>query len=224
MQDRFYLDAPLETNLTLTDSEFHHLKVLRIAPGDQVELVNGQGFLAKALVLKLDKHAAHLQLLSHTYEDPPSPPIAIAIAILRMNKLEWAIEKATELGADEILLYPADHSEKTTPSPHQFERLRHLAISALKQCGRLYLPRIHLSTLDAILHTPSPILFGDTNPDAPPIPHSPTTPVLFISGPEKGFSQREIELLQSKATGVKLNRNILRAETAPLAALSILKG
>ena len=56
MQDRFYLDASFETTqpLTLTDPEFHHLKVLRIAPGEKVELVNGRGSLATATLLKLD--------------------------------------------------------------------------------------------------------------------------------------------------------------------------
>ncbi len=223
-QDRFYLDAPLQTGQTVTleESEFHHLKVLRIDPSEEIELVNGHGFLAKANLLKLDKRAAHLQISSCTHSPPPSPSISLALALIRVNRLEWAIEKATELGADEIFLYPADYSEKEALSPHQLDRLRHLAISALKQCGRLYLPRLSLSSLDEIFLTSNRILYGDTNPNATRI-NSSIEPTLFISGPEKGFSEREELLLQAKGTGVKLSENILRAETAPLAALSILK-
>lgn len=224
-QDRFYLDAAFQTDQTLTleESEFHHLRVLRIAPDEEIDLVNGRGDLAKASVLKLAKHSANLRILSSTHRAPPSPPIILAIALLRMNKLEWAIEKTTELGADAFLLYPADNSEKDDLSPNQLERLRHLAISALKQCGRLYLPSLTLTTLDKILLNPAQILYGDVHPDAPLIPTAPTEPTLFISGPEKGFSKGEEELLRAKGMGVKLNDNILRAETAPLAALSILK-
>ncbi len=225
-QDRFYLNAPFQIDqaVELEEPEFHHFKVLRILPDEEIDLVNGRGDLAIARVLKIAKHSAHLQILSFTHIPAPTPPIILALALLRMNRLEWAIEKATELGADSFFLFPADNSEKSDLSLNQLERLRHLAISALKQCGRLYLPSFTLATLSKILLHPALILYGDTHPDAPLIPITTTESTLFISGPEQGFSKHEKELLQEKGKGVKLNANILRAETAPLAALSILKG
>ena len=98
-----------------------------------------------------------------------------------------------------------------------------MTISALKQSGRLYLPAIEiLPRLEALFSHRARYLFGDTRPAPPLSPTKSEEPILFITGPEKGFSKREQSLLDQKAAGVRINPNILRAETAPLAALSIL--
>ncbi len=227
MIDRFFLDTPLaaEQDALLDDAEFRHLKVMRISVGEEIELVNGEGILATARVVAIEKQKAHLHILSCTTKPRPTP-LSLAIALIRPNRLEWVIEKATELGVHSLILYRADQSEKEGLSPNQQERLRHLTISALKQSGSLYLPRIELlPSLDIALQKNGRILFGDTAPDAPwlsTLNCKPTEPIFFFTGPEKGFSEREHQLLLEKGTGVKLNANILRAETAPIAALSIL--
>jgi RsmE family RNA methyltransferase len=88
----------------------------------------------------------------------------------------------------------------------------------MKQCGRLDLPPIQLfASLASILSTPHTHLYGDTRPDAKPL--IPQEKVVFITGPERGFSPKELKLLEQRATGVSLHRNILRAETAPIAAI-----
>ena len=227
MIDRFFLDDSLAQGekIDLPEPEFRHLKVLRIGVGEEIELVNGRGSLATARVERMDKQSAHLKILESKEEPRPTPSISLGLALIRPNRLEWVIEKATELGADTIYLYSADLSEKEGLSPNQKERLQHLAISALKQCGRLYLPNIELlPSIDDALSGDHRILFGDTHPSAPWLSSLPlqSGSLLFITGPEKGFSEREHQLLHEKGKGVKLSRNILRAETAPIAALSIL--
>jgi 16S rRNA (uracil1498-N3)-methyltransferase len=143
---------------------------------------------------------------------------------MRPSKLEWVVEKGTELGADAFWIYLAEHSEKETLSEHQLERLSYIAISAMKQCGRSDLPPIaqfpHLKAL--LTHSPLPCLFGDVRPAAKPMREVVVDQALFITGPERGFSQGEVKILEEKGTGVHLHKNILRAETAPLAALSML--
>ncbi len=222
--DRFYLNVPLteETVVKLEEQEHHHLsRVMRVSPGEEVELVNGHGSIAKAIVSRIDKQATTLQILTLQTIPRPSHQIILAIPLMRPNKLELILEKGTELGADGFWMYPADFSEKAELSSNQLERLRNLTISSLKQSGRLFLPS--LEVLSSLENIHGFILFGDTRENAPKIIHTKLkTETIFISGPERGFSPKEVEFLEQKGHGVKLNPNILRAETAPLAAMSIL--
>jgi 16S rRNA (uracil1498-N3)-methyltransferase len=225
MNNRFYINDSFEESPTIDGSEFHHLvHVMRAQNGDEIELVNGHGVLASARIETIKKKSASLRILHREKQSKPSPSLISAIAILRMEKLDWAIEKATELGADAITLFPAEHSEKKQLSENQVERLRNISIAAMKQCGRLYLPAIAiLSSLERVLELDAMALFGDTDPKAPMLEAIPdSSPILFITGPEKGFSTSEDELLKQRAKGVRLHMNILRAETAPIVALSLL--
>ncbi len=81
---------------------------------------------------------------------------------------------------------------------------------------RLDLPRIRLGSLEEVLELEGAFLFGDprANTGCCPIQGS----ILFVTGPEKGFSEKEARALKEKGTGVRLNKNTLRAETAPIAA------
>lgn len=221
--ERFYIDSPLDprTTAVLEGPELHHLAhVMRIRPGEEVDLVNGKGALAKARLASLEKSKGYLEILET--EQRPLPPrlITLAIPFLRPAKLELILEKGTELGADAFWIYPAAHSEKSDLSPHQRDRLHHIAISAMKQCGRLDLPEIKLFDSFSELFGPLPLLYGDTG-EAPPLA-APSGPVVFATGPEKGFSPKEQALLAQHGKGVRLHGNILRAETAPLAAAALL--
>jgi 16S rRNA (uracil1498-N3)-methyltransferase len=222
--DRFYLDELLCRGaiVSLAGVEYHHLShVMRISIGEEVELVNGRGALAIAKLLSANKQEARLEILSVQTTSRPIQQIILAIPLLRYNKLELIVEKGTELGASAFWFYVADFSEKIKLSAHQSERLRFLAISALKQSGRLFLPEFQfLPSLETIHEF---ILFGDTQSGAPKMKEIELQEtIIFVTGPEKGYSKRELELLQKKGKGVTLNPHILRAETAPLAAMSIL--
>lgn len=229
--NRYYLDAPLNENetVTLADEEFHHLsRVLRARVGDAVEIVNGHGQLAHAHLVELAKKEARLEIKA-LEEANPKPPLILAQALTRMNHLEWIIEKGTELGATSFWLFPGILSEKDELSPTQSLRLKHLAISAMKQCGRLDLPSIELKPpLLKWQPLQGTLLFGD--PRAPFLWESDLTrplpsPTIFLIGPESGFEEQEVDFMQNvlKAKGVRLHSNILRAETASLTALSLIQ-
>ena len=224
--ERFFLPAEFSigTRVCLSGHEHHHLsRVMRLAVGDEAELVNGTGGLATGRIAEVERELTTLEIKAASKTAPSPAPLILAIPLMRPSKLEWVVEKGTELGGDAFLLYNADHSEKDSLSEHQIERLRNLTISALKQSGRLYLPAIEiLPRLEALFSHRARYLFGDTRPAPPLSPTKSEEPILFITGPEKGFSKREQSLLDQKAAGVRINPNILRAETAPLAALSIL--
>lgn len=224
-KERFYvkvkdLDIP---TIALEESEHRHLAhVMRIRVGEEVDIVNGLGSIAAAEVLKIEKDKTTLKILSVQKSPKPTTCIQLGIPLMRSSKLEWIVEKGTELGADAFFLYPAEKSKQEDLSEHQFERLSNIAISALKQSKRLYLPPIEkVSSLEELCRKENNVFFGDVNPTALSDFSFPTS-TLFITGPESGFSLDEISFLEKKGVGIHMNPNVLRAETAPIAALSIL--
>ncbi len=219
--ERFYVDADLKDLVTIEGPEQHHLvHVMRTRIGDTVELVNGRGSLANAQVISISKRDATLEVL--TTSNSPLPPqlLTLAIPLMRPAKLELVVEKCTELGANAFWFYPAQHSEKDDLSEHQQERLKFIAISAMKQCGRLDLPELKiLSRFEEIFTSPAIYLFGDTRPNGTLIQTD--EKIVFTTGPERGFSEKELKILDQKAQSVRLHQNILRAETAPIVAAVI---
>jgi 16S rRNA (uracil1498-N3)-methyltransferase len=222
--DRFFVSTPLKNNLSLEGEEFHHLaKVMRVRMGETIEIVNGQGELAKAELVSLDKQSCELKILSHQKFPPPEQSLILALALTRPASLEWTLEKSTELGATEFWLFPGERSEKKKLSDSQLHRFETILINALKQCGRLYLPKIVLkpSLQEWEPPTGSPY-FGDISPQAPLLRGPFAKTVIFFIGPEKGFSPLEAQVLLEKfrAHPISLHENILRAETAAITALS----
>lgn len=223
--NRFYLDQQLhpEEEVFLIDSEHHHLAhVMRLAVGETVELVNGKGALAKAKLESLDRKKAKLLIESVEKAPESLPQILLAVPFLRPSKLEWIVEKGSELGVDSFLFYPAEKGDKKNYSSNQTERLQTLAIAAMKQSGRLFLPHFEfLARFSDLFEKKVSILYGDTRPSALAL-EKVEFPILFITGPESGFSNSEYAELDQKAASVKLGPYVLRTETAPLAAASIL--
>lgn len=215
--ERFYIDGDLRDPVVLKGVEHHHLAhVMRTRVGEEIEVVNGRGVLAKGRVQTILRNETTVEILSSIATPLPAPRLKLAIPFMRGAKLELVIEKCTELGADSFYLYPAHFSEKKELTDHQSERLQYIAISAMKQCGRLDLPKIQQIPFEEILNLKGTLLFGDTKKANEP--EQIQGEIIFITGPEKGFSEKEAQTLQIKGKGVQLNKNILRAETAPIAA------
>lgn len=227
--NRFFIDSELKkgSSVSIEGTEHHHLvHVMRLGKGEEVELVNGRGFLGLGTIAELNKKSASIQILSTKFQEDSTPRICLATPFMRSSKLEWIIEKGTELGVHAFLFYGAKYSEKEDFSPRQLERLHLLSIAALKQSGRLYLPAIEiLPDLKNIFVQEALFLFGDPRSESPitsMIAGIKPSTIIFISGPERGFSDEELSLLNAQSKGVRLSAHILRAETAPIAAASIL--
>jgi 16S rRNA (uracil1498-N3)-methyltransferase len=216
---RFFYDGEFSDQILLTGQEAHHAaKVMRVRIGDNIEIANGRGSFAKAVVAHVGRDVT-LNIKDVQTRPEPSPKIILAAAFIKPSSMEWMVEKATELGASEFWLFPGDGSEKKEVSPHALERLHLITISALKQCGRLYLPKITIKPpLTKWSRPQEQLFFGDVSEAAKPLPKI-DKPSIFVVGPEKGFSEKETDYLKS-AIGVKLHDNILRAETASLAFLA----
>jgi 16S rRNA (uracil1498-N3)-methyltransferase len=228
--NRYFLDAPLLAGekVALTEGEFHHLThVMRQKAGAPVEIVNGRNLLATAYVEAIERNRAILSI-RHVEEKISSRKKVILVqAIPRLSHLEWIVEKGTELNAEAFWLFPSLLSEKKEFSLAQEQRLAHLVIAAMKQCGRLDLPKMHYLPPLAEWETipEGTLFFGDTREEAPLLKHeTKQDPVFIFIGPEKGFHPKELLLLEERfrAKGVKLHDNILRVETAALVALATL--
>lgn len=222
--NRLYINAPLHVGDTVTieDEQYHYIKkVLRAHSGDTVELINGKGVLASALLEKLGKDHCGAVITSSTQDATPTVQLTLALALTKQSHLEYALEKATEVGAGRFLLFPATRSEKEHISETQLKRLNSIIIAATKQCGRLFLPDLVIkSSLKDSVKSSNTLLFGDFGPHTQPLSaltlHSPVT---FFVGPEGGFTEKEREfLITAGATGVSLHHNTLRAETAAVVA------
>lgn len=230
-KERYYLpqEFVIDQRIRVEGPECHHLAtVMRAAVGESLELINGFGTLAQASIVQIGKKCAELVVDSVQKPEKRSAELILLQAIPKINRLDYIVEKGTELGMSALWLFPGQRSEKNELSKNQLERLQHLTIAAMKQCGRLYLPEIQvLPPMSKWAPQPLPLYFGSLNPDAPLfvklLEQNPTCGARFCVGPEGGFTDAEENCLTAMGgIGVKLHHNILRTETAAIAGLVIL--
>jgi 16S rRNA (uracil1498-N3)-methyltransferase len=229
--ERFFSEEELVSGQCLfTEAELQHLRVTRARPGSVVEVINGRGRLAKVEIENIDRRTAKGRILESFFQPRPSDERELLQAIPRLNRLDTIIEKATELGASHITLFPGERSEKKSLSAQQKWRLEHLARAAIKQCGRLWLPKIStIASITSWNQSPGLCLFGELDPQAPPLATllstevQPAPQVRFVVGPESGLSPKEDQALRLlNYQGVRLHGNVLRTDTAALIALSVI--
>lgn len=212
------------SEVEITDQEAIHIsKVLRNRMGDQVFVVDGIGNRSKCEIIEISKKSVRLKVLETSSQEEPTTKKIMALgAIKKRDRLEFAIEKAVELDAWEICVFDADHSERSRLNE---ERLHTQIVSAFKQSGRYYLPKLMIKrSLDEVVeqYKEHSILMAYLGEEESAIPSDLTNSKnLLLVGPEGGFSKREAALAKSKgAQFISLGKNRLRAETAVVAFLS----
>ena len=228
---RFYLDAPLAEGEQLLDGDLAHYvsRVLRLGPGAAVQLFNGSGQEWPGEVVEVGKRQVRLSLHAPLPGLAESPlQIHLGQAMSRGERMDWAIQKAVELGVNRITPLFTERCEVRLQGERADKRQQHwqqIAISACEQCGRSRVPVIAapmalsdwLTELDVQLKL---VLHHRTDQDLRNLP-APASLGLLI-GPEGGLSATEIE--QAQAAGFHAARfgpRVLRTETAPVVALSI---
>lgn len=213
--------------IKIESTEFHHLKnVMRAKEKDIIEIINGKNYLAEGEILKIKRKEALVQINKILQkQNLQKRKLILAIAFLKISKLEIVLEKATELGTDEFILFPSKNSKILKISKNRQNRFQSILISAIKQCKRLDLPIIKITnSIKKINFENKQTFFGDLNA---PFSFSfnknlkDKKDVLFFIGPEKGFSKEEIVFLKTKGKAIKINENTLRAETAAIAFTSL---
>jgi len=225
MNQLFY--APhIENGLARLDEEEsrHLLTVLRRQPGDRLQLTDGRGYFYEAEVVEAGKKHALVQILQITETPPPPERLHIAIAPTKqIERFEWFLEKATEIGVQEITPLLCRRSER---SAIRLDRLEKILVSAMKQSLQSRLPQLNPLTPCAALirGAAAPQRFIAWCADTP-LPQlcavlRPAADALILIGPEGDFAPEEIALAQENGfAGVSLGPTRLRTETAGLVAV-----
>lgn len=220
-------DPPLSGEATLSRDESHHaLRVLRVRPGQAVELFNGRGYAWAGTVAERGRNEVRVAIDAEHFTPRPAPPVTLAQAWLHRDKLhDDLVRQATVLGAAECCFFRAEHSEKT---PRVSEKWDRLAIEACKQCGRRWLPVVTVAdSLAAVLDTTGDGVCVLASMDRAHIPLSSLErdrPVTFIVGPEGDFSGPEYTRAhEAGALPLSLGAYTLRSETAALTGLTLIQ-
>lgn len=224
--ERFF-DSNLDKDKVLGklegDEFIHATKVFRIKTQDTFEVINGHGCLALVEAIEISKKYLTYKVLKMNYWEQKIPELTLILGMPKFNRLETIIEKVTEIGCEEIILFNADRSEKTDLSKNQFERLHLILQASLKQCGRLHLPILKfIPHLEQVFESDRDYYFGDVNARSSLSSLAQRNRGIII-GPESGFSQKEHLILEKKGVGISLSDAILRVDTAAICGVFLLK-
>lgn len=203
---------------------------LRVGLGDTVTVFNGDGFNYHCNVIEITKSSLSVSVISKSDpENESNLSTTLGLAVSKGDRFEWAIKKATELGVTSIAPLLTQRVDVRLPPDRWVKKRSHwqqVVIAACEQSGRAFVPTVcdaeplasWLSTLDADTRfVLDPRTVGVTKPAVEP------NHIALLIGPEGGLTEEEVALAKaSDFVGLLLGPRIMRTETAPIAALSII--
>jgi 16S rRNA (uracil1498-N3)-methyltransferase len=215
----------------LTPEQAHHLRrVLRIVNGEQVELFDGEGGVYLGVVETSGARVKVRDLVAISRKEEPVPGIILGVALIKSARFEWMLEKTTELGVQEIVPLETRFSDgrvAEAAGQTRMSRWRRILQQACEQCGRSRLPVLHppvhisdwlrrsdLQSAQRLLCSAKGSQWGELQVRS--------AAVAIGIGPEGGWDMPEVS--EAKGAGwelLSLGENILRAETAAVAAVSL---
>lgn len=238
---RIYTNQPLscDSSVVVDGSGARHLSsALRMKAGQTITLFNGEGGEYNAELTQVSKNRVTAAVLEYFEINRESPlKLHLAIGVSRGERMDLIVQKATELGASEITPLFTERTEVKLSGDRLEKRVRHwqqIAISACEQCQRNIVPQVNRPTLlnqwlsatdsqnqqlKLVLHHRTEKSLGDLSNDFPS-----AAELCLLVGPEGGLGESEIETaMASGFLPLALGPRVLRTETAPLAAISILQ-
>jgi 16S rRNA (uracil1498-N3)-methyltransferase len=223
----FYQPEILQGANYLDPDESHHAaKVLRLAVGDTIQIADGAGIFYEAVLKRIQPGRCEFDIVKKTVI--PGRPFQIHVALSptkNADRTEWFVEKAIELGVEQISFMACKNSERKTLN---MERIKKLSISAVKQSRQAWMTDIgYMRPFPQILSIPADQRFiaavDPHNPELLKNKARPGSSYLALIGPEGDFSQEEVDQAQKAGfQKVSLGPNRLRTETAGIAACHIL--
>jgi 16S rRNA (uracil1498-N3)-methyltransferase len=228
---RFYITDPLASGAAvgLSAGQVHHLRsVLRLGPGAMIAAFNATDGEWLCRVAEIGRGGARLTIERRLRSPAPEPDLWLLFAPIKRSRIDWLVEKATELGVS--MLVPV-WTARTQAERLNLERLRTHAIEAAEQSERLSVPELRspeaLNRVLAAWPAERPLIVCDESGAGEPIVRAaarlPIGPVSILVGPEGGFERTELDALGklSFVSRIGLGPRVLRAETAALAALAV---
>ena len=234
---RFYCPPPLPLSGSFDlppDAAYHAARVLRLRVGNRVEIFDGLGNECRGVIAELGGKRVVVGEIRTVNTDRESPlPVMVAQALSSSEKMDWVIQKATELGVTEIQPLDTERSVARLTAERAAKRLEHwrqVAISACEQCGRNVLPSIH-APLDIMVWLQQIKELPDAKfillPEGAASLHAQAKPqgkVVLLIGAEGGFTQAESDsALRCGFTPIRMGARVLRTETAAIAGLTALQ-
>lgn len=212
-----------EQNFTLSPEESNHcVNVMRQRAGDSITITNGKGYLFTGTITQAHHKHCQIEVSSTQKVNDLIPYLHIAIAPTKnIERLEWFLEKVTEIGINEITPILCQHSER---KQIRLDRLEKIIIAAMKQSGKYHLPRLNdLTPFKEIINqnesTQKLIAHCNTQAKQPLKSIGNHQKTLILIGPEGDFSVPEIETAMANGfKGVSLGNSRLRTETAGIVA------
>jgi len=230
------LPSPLPATLTLEGERFHYLvRVLRLAEGDGLEVFDGLGRACPAKVARVGPATAELSL-GEEVEQRKGAALSLIQGMPKGDKLEWVLQKGTELGATHF--FPADTARSVVKlsaerAQERVKRWVKIVEEAARQCQRADVPWVEPPRLllDAVAALPqgTAVLVLDEEERARPLSHAfrevpALAPLALVVGPEGGLERAEVAgLVALGGQAVSLGTRILRTETAALVGLALLQ-
>jgi len=201
-------------------------KVLRMHPGDKIEVTDGAGSIYQAEFTKITNEYSIARVADHHFYEKESN-ITLIQALPKNLKVEFILQKCTELGVDLIIFFESDYSQVNAQgiSKEKVNRWRRIAAEASEQSRRIYVPQVELRTqkLQDIVGKIESALYLDISGKALSLDQQniKNKDFTFFVGPEGGFSPEEKKIFMEKNFhSIKLSNNVLRSETAGMALLA----
>lgn len=212
----------------------HAQRVLRLRVNDAVQVFDGQGNAFDGRIIEMTgKRVALHELQACMAEAEPSLHITLAQAMCSSEKMDWVVQKATELGVAEIQPVQTQRSVAKLTAERTEKRIAHwrnVAIAACEQCGRNALPQLHApADFGAWLAQERSQAMAKfvLQPESPVALHKQPQPqggAILLVGPEGGFDENEIRMAQLAGfTSIRLGKRVLRTETAAMAGITALQ-
>lgn len=233
---RCHIDSALAIGreLALPEAASNHIvRVLRLQVGDGFHLFNGDGSDYRAEILSLEKRGIKVRIVSSQALDNESPlRIHLYQCIARGEKMDWILQKATELGVAAFTPVVSERTEVKLDQERSDKRLAHwqgVIRASCEQSGRAIVPALHapiaINRLDAAPVRPQAFhLQPGASLRVPALALATDTDTCLAVGPEGGFSPRDIQCLQAAGfRGLSLGPRILRTETAGIALIAALQ-
>ena len=227
---RFFTPSLGGDAVELPASEAHHaLHVLRLRAGDEVELFDGAGGVAWGALRPAGRKAAAVDVTGRQLVPRPEPVVELGFASPKGKRLDWLIEKATELGAARLtpVVFSRSVAGRAEPSQHALERLRAICIAAAKQCGASFLPEITgpVKLVDFLAAARAGVRILGAVEAKTSLPsaltgYRPGAGIGVLIGPEGGLTDAErAAAVDAGFVPVRLGDLTLRIETAAAALL-----
>jgi 16S rRNA (uracil1498-N3)-methyltransferase len=225
---RFFCTESVQPNavFALDARVAQHVRVLRLREGDAITLFDGCGGEVPAALTRIDKREVLATTSSHiAVEREMQRSVTLYPALIANDRLDWQVQKATELGVAAIQPTYTERSQRIPGDVEKrVEHWRGVAIAACEQCGRNQIPKIHAPiTLGDALATISDqsIVLLDADGSMDKSSATSASSIAVFIGPEGGFSPSELDALRKRCDHrLRLGPTVLRAETAAIASLT----